>query len=370
LPADTTGFYFTKYRYYINKTLYMKKTLVLLTILLPIFLLSFQQGKEKKQWNKDTPLQQVLLDLGEPKSKHYIQPTTEQIKKGEELVTKGWTTTPDGDKGKPVSKHYLCTTCHNIQREDPNLRIADPEARLPYVKEKNIPFVQGSTFWGIVNRETWYNDDYVKKYGDWKIERAHNDLRESIQLCAVECSQGRPMEEWEIEAVLAYYWTLDYKMKDLDLTDADWKKLREESQSEANAQALRTWLKTFYLQKSPATFYDAPPSKFDGYEGKIGRAEVGKDLYEISCLWCHNAENGVSHYVLDDSRNSFQHLKKMMFKDSHFSLYQIVAYGTYSIPGHKPYMPHYPEEKMSKQQVEDLRAYIELRAKGDQIRNN
>ncbi|RMF22347.1 MAG: cytochrome c, partial [Bacteroidetes bacterium] len=35
------------------------------------------------------------------------------------------------------------------------------------------------------------------------------------------------------------------------------------------------------------------------------------------------------------------------------------AYGTYAIPGHKPYMPHYPLERMSKQQVEDLRAYIE-----------
>ena len=52
----------------------------------------------------------------------------------------------------------------------------------------------------------------------------------------------------------------------------------------------------------------------------------------------------------------------MITKDSHFSLYQIIAYGTYAIPGHKPYMPHYPLERMSKQQVEDLRAYVELEA--------
>lgn len=344
----------------------MKKTLVLLTILIPFFLVSFNKGKEKRQWDKETSLSEVLFDLGEAQPKHYIKPTEEQIKKGEEIVKKGWTMTPDGDKGRPVSKHYLCTTCHNIEREDPDLRVSDPEARLPYVKEKGIPFVQGSPFWGVVNRETWYNDDYVEKYGDGKIEKAHNDLRESIQLCAIECSQGRPMDDWEIEAVLAYYWTLDYKMSDLELTEADWKKLNTESKSKDNDESLRKWLKTFYLQKSPATFFDSPPSKVDGY-GLIGNPTTGKDIYEISCLWCHNAEKGVSHYTLDDSRNSFKHLDRMMFKDSHFSLYQIIAYGTYSIPGHRPYMPHYPEEKMSKQQVEDLRSYIKLRSKGGKL---
>ena len=125
---------------------------------------------------------------------------------------------------------------------------------------------------------------------------------------------------------------------------------------------MRTWLRSFYNTKSPAHFYDAPPSKRKGYEGLAGNPNRGKDLYELSCLHCHQPD-GVSHYILDDSRHSFRHLKKMITKDSHFSLYQIVAYGTYAIPGHRPYMPHYPEERMSKQQVEDLRAYVEQRAK-------
>ena len=334
------------------------------------FLLSFNFNTKTDNWNKNTPLYDVLIDLGEPKPKHYIKPTDEQVKQGEQLVKKGWAMTPEGKRGKPVSKYYLCTTCHNLEREDPDLRKADPVARLPYVKKAGIPFVQGSPFWGIVNRESWYNDDYVNKYGDEKIEIAHKDLRESIQLCAIECSQGRPMKDWEIEAVLAYYWALEYKMSDLDLTEDDWKKLKKEGQKKNNHEALREWLKTYYLQTSPATFYDAPKDKKAGYQG-LAKADPrsGKDLYDLSCIWCHNPENGVSHYILDDSRKSFQHLNRMMFKDSHFSLYQIVAYGTYSIPGHRPYMPHYPEEKMSKQQVEDLRAYIKLRARGEKLAN-
>lgn len=314
-------------------------------------------------WTESTPLYQVLYELGEEKPKHYLAPTPELVKKGEEIVKKGYTTSPSGRRTKPVSKYYVCTTCHNLEREDPDLKFSNPETRLPYVKEKGIPFLQGSTFWGIVNRESWYNDDYVKKYGDEKIEIAHKNLRESIQLCAIECSQGRPMDEWEIDAVLAYYWTLEYKLSDLNISEKDWQRLRQNRRNTANAEDMRSLLKSYYLQTAPAHFYNAPPDKSKGYEGLVGRPDVGKDVYELSCLWCHNSETGVSHYVLDNSKLSFKHLNKMIPKDAHFSLYQIIAYGTYAIPGHKPYMPHYPEEKLSKQQVEDLRAYVEMMAK-------
>ena len=218
------------------------------------------------------------------------------------------------------------------------MRFSDPETRLPYVKQKGIPFLQGSTFKGIVNRESWYNDDYVKKYGDEKIEIAHKDLREAIQLCAIECSQGRPMDDWEIEAVLAYYWSLQFSLGDLGLNKEDLNKLHR-GNGAGERQELVQWLKSFYNQKSPAHFYDAPPDKGEGYEGLKGDPAKGKDLYELSCLHCHKPD-GVSHYILDQSKLSFRHLNKMIDKDSHFSLYQIIAYGTYAIPGHRPYMPH------------------------------
>ena len=48
---------------------------------------------------------------------------------------------------------------------------------------------RGTTFYGITNRETWYNDDYYKKYGDL-VKPANENLVEAVQLCAMECSQG------------------------------------------------------------------------------------------------------------------------------------------------------------------------------------
>ena len=313
-------------------------------------------------WTPNTSLQEVQHALGESLPDCYLNPDSNLIRQGEDLVKLGRTKLPNGKWSKYISKYYVCTTCHNLEQEDPDLRFSDPETRLTYAKAHNLPFLQGTTFKGIVNRESWYNDDYVRKYGDEKIEIAHENLREAIQLCAIECSQGRPMEDWEIEAVLAYYWSLEYTLDDLGLSEQEINALNEGRVDSTQFDEMRQFLRSKYNTKSPANFYDAPKDKKLGYEGLKGDPAKGKDLYDLSCKYCHQSV-GVSHYILDDSKMSFRHLKKMIPKDSHFSLYQIIAYGTYALPGHRPYMPHYPAERMSKQQVEDLRAYIEQMAK-------
>lgn len=314
-------------------------------------------ASETTPWHADTPLQEVLSALGQPGPPHFLPDDPDRAAIGKTLVYEGRLIKANGQRTPYISKYYKCTTCHNVVQEDPDLTKSDSEARLTYAMEHKIPFLQGTTFKGIVNRESWYNDDYVKKYGDEKIEKAHQNLRASIQLCAIECSQGRPMEDWEIEAVLAYFWSLQYTLGDLDLTKEQLAQLNEKRSTPTAHPALRTWLRKMYLTKSPAHFYDAPADKNQGYPGITGRPERGKAIYELSCLHCHQ-EGGVSHYVLDNSKLSFRHLHQMIPKDSHFSLYQIIPYGTYAIPGHRPYMPHYPKERMNPQQVEDLRAYI------------
>lgn len=308
-------------------------------------------------WTEKTSVQKVLSDLGSAKPSHYIVADEKQIQQGEEIVKNGFTTDAKGRKTKRISKYYVCTSCHNLEREDPVLTKSNPEARLQYAKEHQLPFLQGTTFWGITNRESWYNDDYVNKYGAEAIGKARNDLRAATQLCAVECAQGREMKDWEIEAVLAYFTSLELKMSDLDLSKSEWKKLNSTTLNGNEKIAL---LKGKYATKSPAHFYDAPKSKKEGYPNtKPGNIENGKNIYDMSCKYCHQGKTAVSHLVLDDSQLSLQYLKRKMFKNKHESIYQIIPYGTYAIPGHKPYMPHYPLERMSKQQVEDLRAYIE-----------
>ncbi|MEZ4774368.1 MAG: cytochrome c [Bacteroidia bacterium] len=311
-------------------------------------------------WDEDTSVQEILQELGEGAPSHLLPGESSReimiIKQGEDIVKRGRTIGPNGKLSTYVSKYFICTNCHNIVQEDPDLTSRDPELRLNYAQEKRIPFLQGTTFDGIVNRESWYNDDYVKKYGDL-VKPAHDDLREAIQLCAVQCSQGRLLEGWEMRAVLAYFWSLQFTLGDLQMTPQELAQLRAESDNPAKWESLRKLVKGKYLQTSPAHFSDAPPDKEKGY-GLTGDPERGKALYELSCLHCHNA-NGVSEYVLDQSKMSFRNLDKKIVKDSHYSLYQIIRYGTWAQPGHRPYMPHYPLERMSDQQVEDLRSYVD-----------
>lgn len=338
----------------------MKRFIISASIIIAVLIMitAFKNVTEiEDNWTEKTSVQKVLSDLGNTKSKHFIVPDERQIKKGEEIVKNGFTTNKRGGKTRRVSKHYVCTSCHNVQREDPILTKHNPEARLKYVKEHKIPFLQGTTFWGITNRESWYNDDYVNKYGAEAIGKARDDLRAATQLCAVECAQGRKMKDWEIEAVLAYFTSLELKMSDLDLSKKDWAKLKDNS---INKVEKITFLKSKYATKSPAHFYDSPKSKKEGYPNtKKGNIENGKNIYDLSCKYCHQGKNAVSHLLLDDTQLSLQYLKRKMLKNTHLSIYQIIPYGTYAIPGHKPYMPHYPLERMSLQQVEDLRAYIE-----------
>ena len=344
----------------------MKKVWTILAlVVLVAFSVNFASGPahpDVPKWNDETPVYEVLKYLGQSSFKHEMANVTpEMIRMGEELVKEGRTVGPNGKRTSYISKHYVCTSCHNMEIEDPNLRISDPDARLNYAKQHDLPFRQATTFYGMVNRESWYNDDYFKKYGDL-VKPANGSIREALQLCAVECSQGRSLKKWEEDAILAYSWSLQYKMGDLGLNEREWKQLRDEAADPARHEFLRNGLKTFYNLKSPATFLYPPSDKKQGY-GLNGNAIRGKDVYELGCQQCHKHE-GVSMVVFDDHKLSFQQLYRHIDSNTPYSIYEIIRLGTHAEPGSRPYMPHYTKERMSDQQVEDLRAYIEEQAKG------
>src|SRR5688572_9343971 len=182
-------------------------------------------------WTDETPVSKVLRDLGDKMPVHYSDAfTPEDAKRGEEIIKKGTTTSPEGKVSSRVSKYFQCTHCHNTVIEDPDIKISDPEKRLAYAASKNLPFLPATTFYGAVNRVTWYNGDYAKKYGAL-VTPARDTLTNAIQLCATECSQGRKLSDWEMKAVLAYFYSIEYKLKDLSLTPDDWTLLKAAAES-------------------------------------------------------------------------------------------------------------------------------------------
>ncbi len=261
--------------------------------------------------------------------------TPQEIERGQSLVYKGYYTLGT-KKSKKQSKHFTCKSCHNTQREDPVLYRPSAESRLEYAVEHNLPFLQGTTLWGAVNREHWYNDDYYKKYGSL-VKNAQDNLESAIQLCATECAQGRALTQEEMRYMLAYLSSLQVKMSDLDLTEKETHKISNASSPQEKKQAL-SLLKSKYLLASGATFTDVLSKD---KRNQKANPQTGKQIYTQSCLHCHNPKNGVTNYTLDISKIDIKHLKKNVLENNPYSIYTITRVGTSPIPGYKPYMPHY-----------------------------
>ena len=315
--------------------------------------------------HEKTSVAEVLKKLGDKPVPHQPNFSINGVsaEAGADLVLRGIAKNPLGDgETKKQSKHFVCTSCHNVKREDPDLSKVDPEARLQYAHENGLPFLQGTALYGAVNRSSFYNGDYQKKYGDL-VAPARNNLREAIQLCAVECSQGRRLESWEMESVLAYLWTIDLKMGDLLLSEKELTTIDESienrgSQADTSMIAL---IKSKYLSGAPATFIDPPQDRKMGYS-RTGDPDNGKLIYELSCLHCHKNER-YSFLNLDESKFSLKFLENYFPRYSDLSVYYVARYGTKPHPGKRSYMPNYTEEKLSNDMMEDLRAYVEQEGK-------
>jgi mono/diheme cytochrome c family protein len=281
------------------------------------------------------------------------------VERGEDIVVRG-TSKANGKRSGRQSKHFTCIACHNIAREDADLSDPSPEERLKYVSKRQMPFLQGSPLYGAVNRTSFYNGDYEKKYGAL-VKPARNDLREAIQLCAVECSQGRKLKDFELESVLAYLWTIDLKLSDLNITPEEMKDIEHAFDTgEKRGQAIKI-IKSKYLDHSPATFVDPPQNRQTG-DNLIGNIDNGALIYKYSCQYCH-FDNKYSFLLLDDSKLTFHHLLDKAGTYAPHSIYQVIRYGTPPKGGKEAYMPQYTQEKMTNQQMADLRAYIEAQAK-------
>jgi mono/diheme cytochrome c family protein len=329
-------------------------------LLICLTLLTATKEENPAFWDANTPLSTIFAYLGEQPPEH-LPPAEKRIPGivsiGKTLFTKGYVVKPGKEKTKRQSKFFTCTDCHNTEIEGPDLRVSDPEKCFPYIWEQGLPHVQGTTIKGIVNRTSWYNGDYDKKYGEL-VKPARGKLKEAIQLCARECSQGRELTQEELDGMIAYFWSLEYTLKDLKFSDDDYIRLREEAKEKEKHKELVAWLKTFYLQAAPASFGDPPKDFTAGYELK-GNSERGEQIYKLSCMHCHAPGRIVKFpYVFKYSSNTFGHLTKYFTQDHDFSPYNAIRKGT--DPGKRKglYMPNFTLEKMSNQQIEDLREYI------------
>ncbi|MDF1814567.1 MAG: protein kinase [Verrucomicrobiales bacterium] len=315
------------------------------------------------QWNSTTVVSDLLLFLGEPVPDHYQLPADDTlIETGRTLVTKGQLRDKSGAATPRLSPYFTCADCHNSVREEPDLRsISDPDVKLRYAIENDIPLLQATTFAGMVNRESWYNDDYAKKYRfSPRVRAARNYLKAAIELCCSECAQGRRPELWEMEALLAYFWSLQWKLGDLDITNeilADWKR---RAVVDTDHSELVTEIKSHYALQSPATFGEPPTDAKEGFSiDTTPDPQTGKQVFVQSCLHCHDPAEGAAEHYFRDNEESRRELARKFRSNAKKSVYGHIRLGTHPEEGQRLYMPNYTLERLSDYQIESLRAYLE-----------
>lgn len=309
----------------------------------------------------DLPVELVLNNLGSPKYKHSISKLDpEKAEIGKQLILNGKSKYIK-QKGKKISIYFKCTDCHNLVKEVENPADLSADSRLLYAQKNNLPFLPASTLWGVYNRTSFYNGDYVKKYGK-KIKTAKDSLQNAVQVCAKYNSSGRFLEAWELEGIMHYFKQNELKIKDLNLSTSAkknilyWQKLDETEKREL-IKTIESSFSTAY----PATFL-ATKSLDERKYGEGGNAANGEFIFKQSCLYCH-AGKRVSNFNLEANSLTGRFFWKNIetFKD--FSLYQIVRWGTYTKTRRRQFMPLYTKEKMSDEQLEDLVAYIKVISK-------
>jgi len=316
----------------------------------------------------DTLVGDLLHQLGQPRPAHWMEPDPALIEQGRGIVHEGRTTGPDGKRSRVASPGFLCTDCHNTVREDPDLGVSDPDVRLTHAIEHDLPFLPGTTLFGVVDRVSWFNDDYVKKYGTL-VQPANRALRMALLLCAAECSQGRVMDEWELDAMQAYLGTLGYRLADLDLTDDQHQLLARAVTDESLRADAVAALTGAYLPYSPAHTREPPADRMAGY-GNVGDPDRGGELYRRSCLTCHHSEGKGDpirgEYDLQDNKHAAAELSRARGGSSNLSYHQTITYGTRPFGVPIAYMPFFTKERISDQQVDDLQAYFDrMLGKGD-----
>ena len=162
-----------------------------------------------------------------------------------------------------------------------------------------------------------------------------------------------------MDAVLAYLWSISYKLENIALTPDEMDLLNQIRDEPDKHVATVQELKRRYRQGSPATFKYPPEDLEKGYpDTKPGDPMAGRQVYDQSCLHCHG-RNGPSNYLkLDHQDMSLNWLRRNFTKHGYHNIYRLIRKGTYADKGHRAYMPNYTAERMSNQQIEDLRAYV------------
>jgi hypothetical protein len=317
----------------------------------------------RELFDDETPLWEVMSKLGKIRLNGLDNARQQDVDKGRELVNFGYTADFDNKKTTKIAE-LPCAVCHSLVPEYDDLGVIDPQKRLDYADSLGLPFLPASPLYGMVNRIYFFNGDYQSKYQHPKfgdlVKKGHNDIRVAMQACNSIFANGRTLEEWELESILAYLWTLEIRMKDLKFSEKDANDIESALENNTgNAKAVNL-LRRVYPETYPATLI-SPALVNDRKRTSpiLNNFANGRKVYERSCLHCHENKKYASP-KLDSDQSTFNFLKKHIDDTtSRYSIYEALRYLPTPPRGlRNSHSPHFSKQRMSEEQLQDLRFYI------------
>jgi mono/diheme cytochrome c family protein len=315
-------------------------------------------------WNEnieleDTPPNKYVIeflnDNGVEGPLHYIKDLdSAKIQEGEDLVTIGYTRR-NKINTKRISKHFVCINCHNTQAESNDLKSISPEIRFDYMMKNKLPFLPGSTLYGVVNRSKYFVGDYEKKFGQLALN-ARDTLSNAIQLCAEISSEGRKLEDWELESIMHYLNSIQLHLYDLNFNQDEIGILKSDDKSK-----VANLVQQKYTTPEKATF-GFPQAANIRQKGIKGDWKKGEYIFKFGCMHCHNPE-GITVFTLEEDQFNRTFLRERLDKTNNRSIYEITRKGTQPKKIKKTYMPLYTYEKLTDEQLEHLAAYLNYKPK-------
>jgi mono/diheme cytochrome c family protein len=296
-----------------------------------------------------TTVEALRVELGGEPSPH-AAPDSSLAARGERLVVRGYV----DDPLERLSEHHVCIDCHAVDREDPDLTRADPDARLAYLADRSTPLLPASTLYGAVNRTGWYGGYWAERYREVDgIEPARRDLRAAIAFCARECARGREPSAAEVDAILAYLWTRQLTVDDVGLSTTEVDRMRRRRRP-ARRRAAWAEVAARFRDVMPAS---AVPPAVTRAALSGGDPDVGALVFDKSCLHCHGDRPGAP------SEGSFTHsLDTYLFVANNAArgrgVHYVLRTGVHGYGGDEPYMPEFVKERLSDAQVAGLVAFL------------
>ncbi|MEM1441161.1 MAG: cytochrome c [Verrucomicrobiota bacterium] len=300
-----------------------------------------------------TPLEDFLLLVGaETKPRPAGSQDPGLAEAGRNLIYEGRLPSAEGQR---LSEYFYCADCHSSERE---MAILNSEGsaseHLDFAVAKELALQPAPSFAGVSNRLGFFESEMAKTLDPPK--EANSSLEGAVQFCATTIAKGRELNPVEVQSVIAYLYSLEWRIGDLGFRGADLAELKRRALNPREHRFIREEMLQRFPARTIATPGEPPSDPLAGYSiEETPDPSRGNEIWAQACLQCHDAEGASPHFFGD--RDSTYRKLLSLFEDG--TVYRYIREGSGAGSGIQ--MPSFPKEKLGDKEIEDLRAFIRNR---------